>query len=350
MRVLFDGLLLAADHGGLVTLSRHFLDAWATAVPSDDVHVALPAGVTRWRDDISWHSVTMPGTIGRVAAQNFTLARVEHRVRPDITISFNPIVPFLTSGPRPFRVMLLGDLRHLSRPREFSRVQLVYRHVLWRRGLRRADLIFAISRASANELTDPEMRAKAIITYPGVDHVDNWARDCRSPPEEPYVLHLAHRSNKGTEIALEAWRRLLENCTLPPTLGLVVVGTPPPGVDVPARTTFVPPLPQSDFECLMSQAACLLFTSEYEGYGMPVGEAARLGVPVVTSAVPVAVETSLDVRVVESGRAATYASALCQVLREPPPREVISASATNLTWAAAAGQLRRAVLERVVLA
>ena len=83
---------------------------------------------------------------------------------------------------------------------------------------------------------------------------------------------------------------------------------------------------------------------------MPVGEAARLGVPVVTSAVPVAVETGLDVRVVESGGAATFAAALCQVLREPPPPEAISASATDLTWAAAAGQLRRAVLERVTAA
>ena len=349
MRVLFDGLLLAADHGGLVTLSRHFLDAWATAVPSDDVHVALPAGVTRWRDDISWHPVTMPGTIGRVAAQNFTLARVERRVRPDITISFNPIVPFLTSGDRPFRVMLLGDLRHLSRPREFSRVQLAYRHIFWRRGLRRADLIFAISRASADELTDPETRAKTIVAYPGVDHVDSWGRGCSSTPAGPYVLHLAQRSNKGTEVALEAWRRCLEDCTLPPTLRLVVVGAPPSGLDPPDRTDFVPPLAQSDFGCLMAQASCLLFTSEYEGYGMPVGEAARLGIPVVTSAVPVAVETSLDVRVVESGGPAAFASALCQVLREPASHEAISASATHLTWAAAAGELRRAVLERAVL-
>lgn len=349
MRVLFDGLLLAADHGGLVTLSRHFLDAWASAALSDDVHVALPAGVEQWRDDVSWHPVTMPGTIGRLAAQNITLARVEHRVRPDLTISFNPIVPFLTSGHRPFRVMMLGDLRHLSRPREFSRVQLVYRRLLWQRGLRRADLIFAISRASADELTDPKLRVKVIVTHPGVDHVDNWGRGCSSTPAEPYVLHLAQRSNKGTGVALEAWRRLLENCTLPPALRLVVVGAPPPGVDVPDRTTFVPPLPQADFECLMAQASCLLFTSEYEGYGMPVGEATRLGIPVVTSAVPVAVETDVNVRVVPTGGAATFASVLCQVLCQPPSPETIAGSAKELTWAAAAGQLRRAVLERLVL-
>jgi glycosyltransferase involved in cell wall biosynthesis len=292
----------------------------------------------------------MRGTIGRVAAQNFTLTRVEGQVCPDITISFNPIIPFSPSHHHPFRVLLLGDLRHLSRPGEFSRMQLVYRHVLWRRGLRRADLIFAISHSTAKELIDPDLRAKVVVIHPGVDHVDPWRVGCSSAASEPYVLHLAHRSNKGTLVALDAWRLVLENCALPSGPHFMIVGTRPSGIDVPDRTTFVPPLPQPDFECLMSQASCLLFTSEYEGYGMPVGEAARLGIPVVTSAVPVAVETEVDVRVVHPGDAAMFASALCQVLREPPSAETIAASARNLTWDAAARRLRRAVLERLVLA
>lgn len=135
---------------------------------------------------------------------------------------------------------------------------------------------------------------------------------------------------------------------MPPDLQLIVVGARPFGVDVPDRTTFVPPLHQADFEGLMSHASCLLFTSEYEGYGMPVGEGVRLGIPVVTSAVPAAVETSLNVRVVESGTAVAFASTLCQVLGEPPSRESLLASAKDLTWESAAGQLRLAVLERLV--
>lgn len=110
--------------------------------------------------------------------------------------------------------------------------------------------------------------------------------------------------------------------------------------DTIVLTGYVPP---ADLPALYAGAACFVFPSLYEGFGLPVLEAMAAGAPVVASRVGAIPEVAGDAALlVDAGRPAEIADAVARVLAEAGLRERLvargRARAREFTWERVARQ------------
>ncbi len=169
-------------------------------------------------------------------------------------------------------------------------------------GFRRADLVLAISEATATALRQHGVPAERLLVTPlGVSPV---ARSVVPPPiGGPYLLavgELAARKDLPTLI------RAFHAARLPAGMKLVLVG--PPGYRSEETTALVGgtvvatgKVDEPTLAALYAGANGLCFPSLSEGFGLPLLEAMARGVPVAASDIDVLRETA--------GSAAIYAAA-----------------------------------------
>ncbi|QDU68648.1 glycosyltransferase family 4 protein [Engelhardtia mirabilis] len=157
---------------------------------------------------------------------------------------------------------------------------------------RAARLLFVSDEVRAQfQLRHPRVVGRADVVPNAGDHlrvVERGAR-ARSYLEPGYLLHVGHlepRKNLGL-----ALRALAEDPALPP---LVLVGAAKGGerarldrlaaqLGVGARVWFLGPLDDSELPLLYAGAGCLVLPSRLEGFGIPVHEARRAGLPLALS-------------------------------------------------------------------
>lgn len=150
---------------------------------------------------------------------------------------------------------------------------------LWRRSLRRAELVFTGSDATAHSL--PRLGTPVRTLYPGLD--PRFAPAAGPPAEHsPYVLHLGSSDPRDdTATALAAFG--LARDRLPKGARLLVAGgiggPPSPDVEYLGRVS------DAELVELYRGAAAYLDSSLYEGFGYQVLEAMACGAPVVATAV-----------------------------------------------------------------
>ena len=179
-------------------------------------------------------------------------------------------------GPRAARVptvLTVHDLAILRFPEAFPRWHRLYGRAGLARVLRAADAIVAVSEFTKQETIElvgvPEERIRVIPN--GVDSV--FGVDGPRADGE-YVLAVATlEPRKNLANAVEAARLA--------GVELRVVGARGwGGVDVPG---WVGEIPDPELAALYRGARCVLYSSIYEGFGLPVLEAMACGTPVVTS-------------------------------------------------------------------
>jgi glycosyltransferase involved in cell wall biosynthesis len=236
---------------------------------------------------------------GYGVSEHFQLPAVLWRERPDLVHVPHYVVPVLRPGPV---VVTVHDVIQLFYPPR-SRPQLasLYLRVVLRSALRRARRVITVSRNSRRDLinlfgADPE---RLVVVPNGVDE-----RLGRRPHGEflddvkerlglrpPLVLVVANdKPHKNLEIVLRSFYLARRDRGV--RAQLVMVG----GVDeshpllrraerlgLGENVRGLGRIHQSDLHALYHLSAVLLHVALYEGFGLPILEAMRAGLPVVTS-------------------------------------------------------------------
>jgi glycosyltransferase involved in cell wall biosynthesis len=225
-------------------------------------------------------------------------------------------------------VLTVHDLAILRAPEVFPRWHRLYGRLGLQRVLRAASAIVAVSEFSRDETIElagiPPERIRVVPH--GIDPV--FGPDGPSAAGD-YVLAVATlEPRKNLRRAVEAARAA--------GVELRVVGARGwGGVEV---TGWVGEIPDAELAALYRGAACLLYPSLYEGFGLPVLEAMACGTPVVTSAATAMEEVAGGAAVlVDPLDVASMADGIREALRRRD--ELVAAGlgrANQFTWQRAA--------------
>ncbi len=292
MRILIEAM--SARYGGIRTYVDNLLPAWSAVAPDDEVHVLVQADSTievpapLVRRDIA---VRGPELLARPIAQTHALTRLVRELEPDVVLSTLPATT-LRRLDVPLAIVVY-DLRHELRPEQFGRGRRALRWASYNRGYAIADGFVSISQRTLTDLHalhPSTLDRPAVVAHLGGDHVDDW------PRAEPSgrVVTFAHHSNKNLDLVLDGWQRLGDlPGSAPQLLVLGVSGEQRASVDesVARRgltevVTLAPFLDEPEFRRTLAGAAMVLFPSDFEGFGLPVVEGMRLGIPVVIGPEP----------------------------------------------------------------
>ena len=246
------------------------------------------------------------------------LPRALRRLRPALG-HFNYVVPPAYRGPA---VVTVHDLSFESDPELMSpRDRFMFRTFV-PRSARRAERVLVVSERTKRDLVEHYGIAedRIVVTPNGVDPI--FRPDGGAPERPPYALFVGGiQPRKDPLSAIEALGLLNGD------LRLVLVGAEKRGGDevrsairrlgLEQRVELTGYLERDELPALYRGAACLVFPSRYEGFGLPVLEAMASGTPVVATATGAVPEVAGDAAVlVEPGDHAALAAGIERALTD----------------------------------
>jgi glycosyltransferase involved in cell wall biosynthesis len=250
----------------------------------------------------------------------YGLPQALRRLRPALA-HFNYVIPPTYRGPA---IVTVHDLSFEHHPWLMSpRDQLLFR-TLVPRSARRADRVLAVSERTKHDLVERYGIAedRIVVTPNGVDPV--FRPNGEAPDRSPYALFVGGiQPRKDPLSAIEALALLNGN------LSLVLVGAEKRGgpevrraihrLGLEQRVELAGHLERDELAALYRGAACLVFPSRYEGFGLPVLEAMASGTPVVAAAAGAVPEVAGDAAVlVEPGDPSALADGIERALADRP--------------------------------
>ena len=365
LRIIVDASAVGTGGGGICTFFLGLLSGWNDAGFRDEWRIIgmrdLPVEV----DALVGQSGEVrrgrtPSAARRILTQQivFPIMCRKGAWSPDVILATTPVVPLAPVGV-PI-VAVVYDLRFLRFPHEFGLLNRWYRQFAYGYGLRRADGVIAISEFTRQEVLDTAGRQRSApqVAYLGVDHVDRWASVLRN---QGHGVTFAQWSNKRPDLAIRTWSLLRDNYDSFSASLHVIGATPSTAI---ALTRLVnelhmvdlvrihPYLNDPEYRTLFASSSVVLLPSTMEGFGLPVAEAQRLGIPVVTTAVGAALEVGGDAALYSHDASASSFAELCaEVLFDPVRRAELvrrgEHQSQRFTWRATA-EVTRHELERSV--
>lgn len=277
---------------------------------------------------------------GRRLWSQLRLTRELWRQRADLFFAPSHVVPFLAPG---LALTVVHDLAFERYPSAYSRTSREYLRLTTRWAELRCRRLLTVSRATADDLVELHgVRPERLTVVP----LGGGEQPASSPAPEtsravlsrfgidrPFVLHVGRVEERKNQVtALHAIERL-------PDLLLVCAG---PVVDSQVaarlrspRCRLLGPVAHADLDALYASAEALVFPSLYEGFGLPVLEAMRRGLPVVTSSVSSLPEVAGDAAIyVDDPRDAGSLTAAVEMALGDGGRlrELGLAQAAKFTW------------------
>ncbi len=301
MRIAVDGRNLLPELSGL---ARYLLEIGAALasrgheltflMPGEpDVGLALPSG-------FNIRSSNMPGLAGRLLWSATALPAGVRELRPDVFWGPAHRLPPGLPDDLP-RLVTIHDLVWRRAPRTMRLKGWLGDRFLMGSAIARADILCAVSAATAADIAEffPAARDKVRIVPPPV--LSLAARAGEGPNETgidrpliegPYVLFVGTQEpRKNLKGLVEAFARLPRE--LQTSHRLVICGGAGWGGQDAAhlaaingiadRVTVMGHVDDRDLAELYTHARCLAMPSLHEGFGLPIVEAHRFGVPVLTS-------------------------------------------------------------------
>jgi glycosyltransferase involved in cell wall biosynthesis len=337
--VVLDADVLGRQRTGDETYVRSLLRELAAAAPDDLRLAAISRRPDLVPDGIEPVHLPARNQIARMAVG---VPRLLRRLRPALA-HFVHALPLACPCPA---VLTVQDLS-FERDRSVMGLRdgLVFRTTV-PRSARRAARVLAISELTERDLIElyriPEQ--KIVVTPLAADPV--FTADGADPDGEPYVLFVgALQPRKEPALAIEALS-LVDDAPR-----LVLVGPDKGGraqAEETARRLGVQAelrghVTQDELAALYRGAACLVFPSRYEGFGLPVLEAMASGTPVVATTAGALPEVAGAAAVlVEPGNAVALAGGIERALADHERlRAAGLARAAGYSW----GETARRTLE-----
>jgi len=287
--------LTPGEMGGTETYARELLRG-LDRVGEHDYRVLLPDGPTVEADGLDVAVATGYRPQLRRAGRAVTRTRAALRSRA-LRERLGPVdvthYPLTVPLPRPSGawVTTLHDVLHLDHPELFPATLRAFRRLGYDRTARNADCVIVISefvreRAVDRLGLDPD---RVRVVPLGVAH------DRLSPggeTREPFLLYPARLwPHKNHARLFEAFAQLRRGR---PELRLVLTGGGHEGASLPEGVESRGLVSDNELAGLYRSAACLVFPSLYEGFGLPPLEAMACGCPVAASRAGAIPETCGD--------------------------------------------------------
>ncbi len=279
--------LVRGDQGGAETYARELLRSLGSAgtLGYTVFSVARAGDGDGEHEPVALRTPSSFASRGRaripiVALAARTSRSVRHAVRGLDAVHYPLTVPVPKAGDTP-SIVTLHDLQHHDLPALFSRSQRAFRSRAYDRAAERSAATIVPSefvRERAIELLDVDPRHVHVVPH-GVDH-GLFAPG--SEARESFLLYPArpwrHKNHPRLFQALVDLRRELPDLRLVLTGGGLERLRPlPDGVEPLGLVT------REELASLYRRAACLVFPSLHEGFGLPVLEAMASGCPVAAS-------------------------------------------------------------------
>ncbi|MBA2641391.1 MAG: glycosyltransferase family 4 protein [Actinobacteria bacterium] len=179
------------------------------------------------------------------------------------------------------KVITLQDVQHLDLPELFSASRRAFRRRAYDRAAQTADAVIVTSEfVRGRALETLGLDAERVHVIPlGIDHALFHPTE---EPREPFLLYPArpwpHKNHGRLMQAFSLLRAEL------PELRLVLTGGGLEQLEpIPAGVERLGIVPLEELATLYRRAACLVFPSLYEGFGLPPLEAMACGCPVAAS-------------------------------------------------------------------
>ena len=254
----------------------------------------------------------------QIARMAYRLPKALRRLGPALA-HFNYVVPPAYRGPA---VVTVHDLSFEPHPSLMSTRDRFLFRTLVPRSARRADRVLTVSEHTKRDLVEHYAitENKIVVTPNGVDPI--FQPNGGAPERSPYALFVGGiQPRKDPLSAIEALGLLNGD------LELVLVGAEKRGGDevrsairrlgLEQRVELTGHLERAELAALYRGAACLVFPSHYEGFGLPVLEAMASGTPVVATATGAVPEVAGDAAVlVEPGDHAALAAGIERALAD----------------------------------
>jgi glycosyltransferase involved in cell wall biosynthesis len=225
--------------------------------------------------------------------------------------------------------------------------------------IRRADHVLTLSRVSADEIAAGGYPVEKITIAPlaVADEFRNVPPAAAAAVRAGYGLPPSFvfyvggiNERKNVTVLVDAVRQLR------PSVPLVIAGPPPAEglgywrLDGPS-VRHLGYVAGSDLPGLYAAATVLVFPSKLEGFGLPLVEAAAVGVPVLAADTPVFREVGRGaVEYFDPGSAGALAAALGRFLDDPPFRSAVGGRCRVMAEEYTEGRYRAAVLDALTRA
>lgn len=300
MRVGLNLLALGQRSGGVGRYARELMRALLEA--EDDLELTAFVGASApeelltasWAGRVRWMRQESGSSLARLRAQWVGQARAARRL--DVLHGVANVVAL--AAPRAARVVTLHDLIWIRHPGAMSRADRLAMRATAIPSARRADRVIAVSRSTRDDVVstlgiDPE---RVDVVLQGV------SPDARAEPAPAPGLRAAHDLGEAPVVLCVAQKRAHKNLAglirahallAGPRAVLVLPGAPTDheaelralaaGLGLSERVRFPGWLTEAEIEGLYALASVFVLPSLEEGFGLPLLEAMRHGVPVACS-------------------------------------------------------------------